>query len=190
MFSLWGLQLWWLTTTLCCPPPPHLFLRFHLYLIVPGSLPYFFSLLYSLFNPSNFPSCHLSVSPLSCLYWFSGPLFPLCICLWFLLSPSLPQICVPQLQVDGGWQRGLPCAPKSLYTPWFSSFWRHLDETGGQFWQTQADQQRVGWSRTCESKNPIHLPLLPLLALELASPRLFETGKIRSSMPLWVILSK
>lgn len=95
--------------------------------------------------------------------------------------PSLSQIRVSQLQVDGGWQRRLPRASKSLYTPRFSSFWRHLDETGGQFRQTQADQQWTGWSRTCESKNPNSLSLpLPLFALELPSPRLWWTDKIKA----------
>lgn len=61
--------------------------------------------------------------------------------------PFLFQVCVSQLQVDGGWQCWLSGPPKGLHPPWLPGFWRHLDEAGGQFWQAQADQQRAWWSR-------------------------------------------
>lgn len=64
--------------------------------------------------------------------------------------PFLFQVCVPQLQVDGGWQCWLPSAPQGLHPPWLPGFWRYLDEAGGQFWQAQADQQRAWWSRPCK----------------------------------------
>lgn len=60
------------------------------------------------------------------------------------------QVCVSQLQMDGGWQCRLSSAPKGLHPPGLIGFWRHLDEAGGQFWQAQADQQWTWWSRTCK----------------------------------------
>lgn len=162
------------------PSPTHLVSHFHLYFIFPGYPPFPFAPLYSLVNPPS--SIFFSfVSPPLCPWLFPGCLLLPCICLWILPSPSLSQICVSQLQVDGGRQCWFPRAPKSLYTPWFSSFWRYLDETGGQFWQTQADQQWTGWSRTCEWNNPSSLPSsFPSLPLELTSPRLFQMGKKES----------
>lgn len=82
--------------------------------------------------------------------------------------PFLFQVRVPQLQVDGGWQCWLPSAPEGLHPPRLTSFWRHLDEAGGQFWQAQADQQRAWWSRPCklEANSGAFCPSLPLLRLK------------------------
>lgn len=178
MFSLWELQLWSLTTTCLCSPHP---VSSSISISVSSSswpTLLFFSFVFCLISTTSpFLSSHVP-SLLSLLVsWASIP--SLHMSLSSLLS--LSQIRVSQLQVDGGWQRRFPRASKSLYTPRFSSFWRHLDETSGQFWQTQADQQWTGWSRTCESKNPIPLFLpLPLFALELTSPRLWQTDKIKA----------
>lgn len=54
-----------------------------------------------------------------------------CLNLKALAIPSL-QVCVPQLQVDGGGKRGLPRAPAGLHPPGLSGLRRHVDEAGGQ----------------------------------------------------------
>lgn len=54
------------------------------------------------------------------------------------------QVCVPQLQVDGGRKRRLPRASAGLHPPGLSGLRRHLDEAGGQFRQAQTHQQRTG----------------------------------------------
>lgn len=81
-----------LTTTLLCPPPPHLLLHFHF--IFPGYLPSLILFCILCLIPTTSPFLSSLVSPLSCPHLFPGPLLPLCICLWILLSPSLSQICV------------------------------------------------------------------------------------------------
>lgn len=79
MFFLWGLQLWSLTTTpFCSPPPrPHLILHFPLSFLLFFSFVYYFSILVISLLLSPVPTCFLNL------------LFPLCIPLWILLSPSL-----------------------------------------------------------------------------------------------------
>lgn len=66
-------------------------------------------------------------------------------------SPCVaPQVRVPQLQVDGGGQRGLPGATAGLYPPGLSGLRRHLDEAGGQFRQVKTHEQRAGRPGTCK----------------------------------------
>ena len=59
-------------------------------------------------------------------------------------SPPLLQVRVPQLQVDGGWERRLPGPPEGLHPPGLPGLRRHLDATGGQLRQAQTHQQRAG----------------------------------------------
>lgn len=57
--------------------------------------------------------------------------------------------------MDGSRKRRLPCASTGLHPPGLSGLRRHLDETGGQFWQAQTHQQRAGWPGT--RKGPFFL---------------------------------
>lgn len=86
---------------------------------------------------STFSACRpLNISQNKLLCW--------CSCQLLIVF----QICVPQLQVDGGRKCWLPRASAGLHPPGLSGLRRHLDEAGGQFWQAQTHQQRAGWPGT------------------------------------------
>lgn len=94
----------------------------------------------SIFRP-DFAHTRCVLAPKEIIQTFSGFLIP------HPLWP--PKVRVPQLKVDGSGERGLSRAAQSLHPPGLPGLRRDVDASGGQLWQAEADQQRIGRPGAC-----------------------------------------
>lgn len=111
----------------------------------------------------------LRIIRLSSLFSVAEFLLQLGCCCFSQFPCLVLQVCVPQLQVDGGGKCRLPCASAGLHPPGLPGFRRHLDEAGGQFRQAQTHQQRAGRPGTCKRPFPFILTTRMLVHADTAT---------------------